>query len=241
MYKMIIIDLDGTLLNDAKEVSDENIRAIKRAYEEKGVVSVIATGRPLEFANDVCNIYGNCFGNYIIACNGAVIKDTKKDEFVQKITFTKDEVLSFREIYLKEKADYIMLFTEKKGLVEARTNEGLNNAGISLVEKKIEVDNIADEITQNENGANLGCLIGGEIPSLERIASKISKLENIEKPVISSYLYKKGENIFQSKYIDILKKGCNKKNGIEVLAKKLGIKQEEIIVMGDRRKRYIDV
>ena len=38
---MIIVDLDGTLLNDAKEASKENIKAIKRAYEEKGVISVI--------------------------------------------------------------------------------------------------------------------------------------------------------------------------------------------------------
>lgn len=236
MYKMIIVDLDGTLLNDAKEASKENIKAIKRAYEEKGVISVIATGRPLEFANDICNIYGNCFGNYIIACNGAIIKDIEKDEYIQKITFTNDEILNFRSMYIEENADYMILATEKRQLVETRNSEGLNNAGISVVEKKIEVDNIADEIIQNENGANLGCLIGGEISSLERISREISKIENIEKPVISGYLYKNGENIFKSKYIDILKKGCNKKNGIEILAQKLGIRQEEIIVMGDRRK-----
>lgn len=238
---MIIIDLDGTLLNDAKEASKENIKAIKRAYEEKGVISVIATGRPLEFANDICNIYGNCFGNYIIACNGAIIKDIEKDEYIQKITFTNDEILNFRSMYIEENADYMILATEKRQLVETRNSEGLNNAGVSIVEKKTEVNNIAEELRENRNGANLACLIGGENSIIEKIASKINKMEDIEKAVISNYLYKKGENIFQSKYIDILKKGCNKKNGIEVLAKKLGIKQEEIIVMGDRRKRYIDV
>ncbi len=72
MYKMIILDLDGTLLNDYKEVSEENIKLIKRAYEEKGVISVIATGRPLGYANEICKSYGNCFANYIIACNDAV-------------------------------------------------------------------------------------------------------------------------------------------------------------------------
>lgn len=35
MYKMIILDLDGTLLNDYKQVSKENIDLIKRAYNEK--------------------------------------------------------------------------------------------------------------------------------------------------------------------------------------------------------------
>lgn len=34
-------------------------------------------------------------------------------------------------------------------------------------------------------------------------------------------------------YIDIMKKGANKKNGILTLANYLGIKQEEIIVIGD--------
>ncbi len=236
MYKMIIVDLDGTLLNDAKEASKENIKAIKRAYEEKGIISVIATGRPLEFANDICNIYGNCFGNYIIACNGAIIKDIEKDEYIQKITFTNDEILNFRSMYIEENADYMILATEKRQLVETRNSEGLNNAGVSIVEKKTEVNNIAEELRENRNGANLACLIGGENSIIEKIASKINKMEDIEKAVISSYLYKNGENIFKSKYIDILKKGCNKKNGIEILAQKLGIRQEEIIVMGDRRK-----
>ena len=58
MYKMIILDLDGTLLNDYKQVSKENIDLLKRAYNEKGIISVIATGRPLKYANEICNLYG---------------------------------------------------------------------------------------------------------------------------------------------------------------------------------------
>lgn len=53
MYKMIILDLDGTLLNDYKQVSEENIKMIKRAYKEKGIISVIATGRPLGYAKAI--------------------------------------------------------------------------------------------------------------------------------------------------------------------------------------------
>ena len=34
MYKMIILDLDGTLLNDYKEISKENINLIKRGMNE---------------------------------------------------------------------------------------------------------------------------------------------------------------------------------------------------------------
>lgn len=241
MYKMIILDLDGTLLNDAKQVSEENIKAIKRAYQEKGVISVIATGRPLEYANDICNLCGNCFGNYIIASNGAIIKDIQNDKCIHKVTFTDDEILNFRNMYLEENADYMMLFTEKKVLTEARTEEGINEAGINATQRKVEVENIEEEIKKDKDDNNLSCLIGAKIPVLERIIERINKIDNVETPVISSYLYKTEENKFESKYIDIMKKGCNKKNGIEILANKLGIKQEEIIVMGDRWKRYINV
>ena len=57
MYKMIILDLDGTLLDDYKKISEENLKLIKRAYDEKGITSVIATSRPLGYVNDICNIY----------------------------------------------------------------------------------------------------------------------------------------------------------------------------------------
>ena len=35
MYKMIVVDLDGTLLNDYKKVSEENLRAIKNWSMQK--------------------------------------------------------------------------------------------------------------------------------------------------------------------------------------------------------------
>ena len=45
MYKMVIIDLDGTLLNDKKEVSKKDAYVINKAYKEKKTICVIGTGR----------------------------------------------------------------------------------------------------------------------------------------------------------------------------------------------------
>jgi hypothetical protein len=44
MIKLIVIDLDGTLLDHNKEISDDNIKALKRCLE-KGVEISISTGR----------------------------------------------------------------------------------------------------------------------------------------------------------------------------------------------------
>ncbi len=52
MSKMLLSDLDGTLLCDDKSISEENKRAIA-AMIEKGHCFVIATGRPFYAASDI--------------------------------------------------------------------------------------------------------------------------------------------------------------------------------------------
>ncbi len=233
MYKMIILDLDGTLLNDYKEVSKENIEMIKRAYEEKGIISVIATGRPLGYAKEVTNLYDCFFTNYIIASNGAIIENTSTNEYIHKISFTNEEIASIRKIYLEENADYMMLSTDKQAITETKNNESIDGMGINLTEKKEKTENIEERIKSNPNIEKLLCIIGADIPTLEKIKEKTKKLEGMETSVISRYLYKSEENTFESTYIDINKKGCSKKNAILKLAEILKIEQEEIIVMGD--------
>lgn len=48
MYKLVAIDLDGTLLNSYGEVSNENKIAIKKAVE-KGVNIVLASRKNAQF------------------------------------------------------------------------------------------------------------------------------------------------------------------------------------------------
>lgn len=232
MYKMIVVDLDGTLLNDAKQVGEENINLIKRAYKEKGITTVIATGRPLGYVKEICKIYGNYFANYIIASNGATIKNIETNEYIENIVFSNEEVLALRDIYLEEKVDCMMVYTDEVVITEAKDNKDIGNIGLSANQGENKVENIKEAIKNNSNIVNL-CLMRGEASALKRVIEKVNKIDGIETPVICSYLYKTEENTFETKYIDINKSGCSKKNAIHTLADKLGIKQEEIIVMGD--------
>ena len=232
MYKMIILDLDGTLLNDYKEISKENVDSMKRAYEEKGVISVIATGRPLEYAKKIGKLYENCFANYIIACNGAIIQNSKTNEYIYENTFTNEEILQIRNIFLEENADYMMLYTDQQTIVEVKQDEEFEKSGITG-NSKIEKENIEEVVKNNPNLTKLLGLIGGNTLALEKIIKKVNQIEKIEPTVICNYVCKTKTSTFQSHYIDIIKEGCSKKNAIQILANQLGIKQEEIIVMGD--------
>ena len=48
-YKMILVDMDGTLLDDEKNISEENVEVFKH-LQEKGMIIGIATGRRFSFA-----------------------------------------------------------------------------------------------------------------------------------------------------------------------------------------------
>ena len=54
MYKLIAIDLDGTLLNSYGEVSKENKQAIQNAIS-KGSEIVLASGRPIMSVKNLAN------------------------------------------------------------------------------------------------------------------------------------------------------------------------------------------
>ncbi|AKS67851.1 HAD family hydrolase [Staphylococcus schleiferi] len=76
MVKLIATDMDGTLLNAAHEVSQENIEAIQYA-QSRGVTVTIATGRAFYEANDPIKPTG--LKVPYICLNGAEVRDESFD------------------------------------------------------------------------------------------------------------------------------------------------------------------
>lgn len=92
MIRLIAIDLDGTLFNEKKEISERNQRAIQQA-KEKGVKIVICTGRPLKAIEPVLeqlNLQGE--DDYSITFNGGYIQKNQTGEVLHQLTLTKAEV-----------------------------------------------------------------------------------------------------------------------------------------------------
>ena len=77
MYKIIFFDLDGTLLDDNKEILEENKNAIKLA-RENGIEVAICSGRQKEFVK-IYKEMGET-GKYIICANGAEIYDCDNND-----------------------------------------------------------------------------------------------------------------------------------------------------------------
>ena len=80
MIKLLTLDLDGTLLKDNKDLSKENIEAIKYA-KQKGVTVVLATGRPIKGVIKYLRLL-DLEDGYVILYNGALVYDLKTKKII---------------------------------------------------------------------------------------------------------------------------------------------------------------
>jgi len=95
MYKLVAIDLDGTLLNSYGEVSNRNKEKIQKAIE-KGTEVILASGRPIMSVKNLANEIG-C-NHYMICGNGAITYDIQKEEILYNRFLEKSKVLQIIKI-----------------------------------------------------------------------------------------------------------------------------------------------
>lgn len=83
-YKLIAIDMDGTLLNSKQKVSQKNIQAIQAA-KSKGIYVVLCSGRAYDGIIDSAKILGiNQSNQYMICYGGSVIQNYDQEVIYQR-------------------------------------------------------------------------------------------------------------------------------------------------------------
>ena len=75
MYKLVAIDLDGTMLNQYGIVTQNTKEKIKQVINQ-GTEVIIASGRPIDSVKTIAKEIES--ENYFIAGNGALLYDIKK-------------------------------------------------------------------------------------------------------------------------------------------------------------------
>ncbi|MDY7109516.1 MAG: HAD family hydrolase [Planctomycetota bacterium] len=88
-YELLVIDLDGTLLNSAGEVTEGNRQAIRRA-REAGIEVIVATGRALVESLDPLEAIGRA--GLVIAAGGAMLNDADTGRTIHSCVMPRDLV-----------------------------------------------------------------------------------------------------------------------------------------------------
>ena len=241
MYKLVAIDLDGTLLDSYGEVSEENRMAIKKCVEN-GIYVVLASGRTISSVSNLAKELGA--DNYIISGNGAVIYDFEKDEIIYNRFLTKKQVLEiariceensiFYNVYSEDEIitkslNYNVLFYHKENAKKSedkRTNINI----VYDISKYIEnssTDNYLKVTICEENKAVFNSII--------RKIKHIDSLDVLDVAYMSRKKIKDGTNDVSISYYytEITNKNVNKWSAIKFLIEKLGIDSSEVMAIGD--------
>lgn len=224
MYKLVCIDMDGTLLNKNHKVSLENRKALKEALD-KGVRVAISTGR----VYPTVEIYSKLLGiNVDVICsNGAYIKERDSEDIIFKSTLSEE---LFNKIYdLIRKYNFLAYFDTVDGIISETKipdNDSYRLMNTWVNEEKIKLYEISDfrEAFKDEKHSILKVIL---------IQTKISKSFEDAKSDLEG-ISKIGDLAFSwGGALEIMERGTTKGNAVKMLAKKLNIKKEEIICIGD--------
>lgn len=220
MIKLIALDMDGTLLNDKKELMQPQIDAIHKAVEA-GVIVVLCTGRPLVGVKPFVKQLGfDTENEYIIVNNGCSTHSTKDWSLLDweelttadidyLNTFTNsDEV----QISLFDEEDYFVLAEKANARVELDAGlVGMTPQPIDLLEAKSGKHRFFEAMFVGEKEA-------------------IDVFEELHNPILS----KRYSTVRSQDYLlEILPDGASKASGLKKLADHLGILPEEIMAVGD--------
>lgn len=120
--KLVAIDLDGTLLNNKREITREVFEAIQEA-KKAGVKIVITTGRPITGVKEILEeLKLTDEGDYVITFNGALVQDVATKADIAKETLSYEDYLDIE--FLARKLDVPMHASTKNGMYTANRNIG---------------------------------------------------------------------------------------------------------------------
>ena len=118
--KLVAVDIDGTLLNNQKEITPEVFSAVQDA-KAAGVKIVIATGRPIAGVQKLLEeLELNQPDNYVVTFNGGLVQDTVTGQELIKETLTYEDYLDIE--LLGRKLGVHMHAITKDGIYTANRN-----------------------------------------------------------------------------------------------------------------------
>ena len=217
MYKLIAVDMDGTLLREDKTISNRTKKAISKAVE-KGVKVVLASGRPIEgLERYLKELELLSADDYVMSFNGSVIQNVKTRQVVSK-NILKGSDLKRLYTLAKEIGVNIHAFT-KAGCITPKMNEyteleGRIN-GIAVHEVDFETIDADEDVIK--------VMFIDPQPILEEAMAHIPESFYNDFTVVRSAPY----------FLEFLNKASSKGTGVKALGEYLGIKQDEIICIGD--------
>lgn len=210
--KLVVSDMDGTLLNPKSEVSPRFF-SLFNELTKRNIHFVAASGRQYQSILEKLHIIKDDIS--IIAENGSMMKHNNKEHIL--LTLTEQNILNAIKTLRELENTFIVLCGRKSAYIET-TNEKF----VSLFSNYYSEYKIVEDLTKVKNDDFLKIAVYHFESSETHILPYISELKNHMQVIVS------GKN-----WLDISHAQANKAYALSLLQEQLGITKEETMVFGD--------
>ncbi|MEH7308926.1 Cof-type HAD-IIB family hydrolase [Neobacillus drentensis] len=216
-YKMIVLDLDDTLLQDDHTISPRTKKALMDV-QQLGVKVVLASGRPTYAMYKIAEeLQLKDYGSFILSFNGAKITNCQTGEELFSSTLTPETVHHLYELSRRENV-WLHTYVGDSIVTEAGnpyTDIEGEITGLEIFEVDSFVDSIKEPVVK--------------VLMLEE-ETKLADVEQKLQQELAGQL-----SVMRSKpfFLEFTEAGVTKGTSLHQLIGKLGIEREEVIAMGD--------
>ncbi|ERK59505.1 Cof-like hydrolase [Gemella bergeri ATCC 700627] len=224
--KWFITDMDGTFLNDKKEIAP-NAKEIMNKLQAKDIKFIIATGRPDIAVKHYYHDLG--MNDVVISNNGSLIRNLKTGEIVYKKNFEIEEIEAIYSMYRELNDNGIEFHIYTLNYIYC------DRLSFSMKRMKLLEENMPEELKTPMYVHND---IIGEIKKNNESCQKVMMISKNHKKV--EHFFEKVKEVFPvdgtisaTDFFDIMPKNCNKGTAIEKLAEYYGYTTDDCVVFGD--------
>lgn len=218
-YKLLVLDVDGTLLNDEREISKRTLAALLKV-QQMGVRIVLASGRPTYGLMPLAKTLelGN-YGGLVLSYNGCQIIKAQNGEilFERRIN---PEMLPYLEKKARKNGFAIFTYHDDTLITDSPDNEYIKNEALLNNLKIIKEDEFSTAI----DFAPCKCMLVSD-----KEKALIGLEQHWEKRLAGTLDAFRSEPYF----LEVVPCGVNKANTLGALLEHLGVTREEVIAVGD--------
>ncbi len=220
--KMVITDLDGTLLNNSKQVSKMDLETLKK-LKNRNIIRVVATGRSLYSSKKV--LKDNFPIDYLIFSSGLGLVNWKSKKITSHKVLNNKDIKYISDIFIKNNIDFSIqnsIPDNHHFWYYTSGNKNLDFENRNMIYKKY-----AKRLVNNKI-PNIASQFIGIIPyDLEKFNNIKNQIENYKIIRASSPL--DGKSI----WIEVFPKKISKASGVKSICKKLKIKRKQTMSIGN--------
>ena len=220
-YQLLALDMDGTLLNSQKRITQPTIDAINRLLE-CGVHVVFASGRNLLEMNDIRRVLGKV--RYGILISGGLVYDFVEDKALAVHPVQSDFIMQIINAGLDERA-MIHLHTIKGSIARQQDIDHMSDFHMGIYQTMFEricekADDMKKYALEHEGEIIKVNLYHRSTESRQRSVERIKHLPL--EPVFA-----------EGSSLEATPRGISKASGLIELCKVLNVPIEETIAIGD--------